>query len=364
MVPRRWIFFGGSLLVGSAGVAAERLDRNNLLQYHVTPNQVATVRTLADWAQRRSEIVAGMQAIMGPLPGAEKRSPLEVIITSETDCGTYVRREITYQAEPGSRVPAFLLIPKVVLETQVKVPGILALMSTHHVDGNRSVVGLGAPGGAAGRNYGEELVQRGYIVIAPPYPHLGDYAPELKKLGYKSGTMKAIWDNIRALDVLEATEGLQAVGFGVIGHSLGGHNAIYTAVLDERIKVIVSSCGFDSFLDYYADKPEVWNAGMGWTQERYMPALASFAGRLQDIPFDFHELVGALAPRPFLAISPVGDTNFKWQSVDRIIAAARAVYELHGVPERLAVEHPDGPHDFPEEMRERAYDFLRQGLER
>ena len=95
-----------------------------------------------------------------------------------------------------------------------------------------------------------------------------------------------------------------------------------------------------------------------------MPALASFAGRLQDIPFDFHELVGALAPRPFLAISPVGDTNFKWQSVDRIITAARAVYGLHGVSDRLAVEHPDGPHDFPKAMRERAYDFLRQALGR
>ncbi|MEO7599441.1 MAG: alpha/beta hydrolase, partial [Opitutus sp.] len=164
--------------------------------------------------------------------------------------------------------------------------------------------------------------------------------------------------------VLEATEGVRAGGFGVIGHSLGGHNAIYTAVLDERIKAIVSSCGFDSYLDYYAGKPEVWNAGMGWTQDRYMPALASFADRLQDIPFDFHELVGALAPRPFLAISPVGDTNFNWQSVDRIIAAARSVYELHGFPERLAVEHPDGPHDFPTVMRERAYDFLQQALGR
>jgi len=93
-----------------------------------------------------------------------------------------------------------------------------------------------------------------------------------------------------------------------------------------------------------------------------MPALAQFAGRLQEIPFDFHELVGALAPRPFLAISPRGDANFKWESVDRIIAAARPVYQLYGVSERLAVEHPDGPHDFPKEMRERAYGFLAQAL--
>jgi dienelactone hydrolase len=323
---------------------------------------VTPVRTTADWQQRRAEILAGMQEIMGPLPGAAKRVPLDVIIGSETDCGTYVRREITYVSEPGSRVPAFLLVPKAVLGSRSRAPGILALMPTNNIDGNRSVVGLGSPGGRLGRNYGEEMAQRGFVVIAPPYPHLADYKPDLQGLGYASGTMKAIWDNMRALDVLAATEGVASGGFGAIGHSLGGHNSIYTAVFDERIKGIVSSCGFDSYLDYYSERPAVWNRGQGWTQDRYMPRLADFAGRLHEIPYDFHELVGALAPRAFLAIAPLGDTNFKWQSVQRVIAAARPVYHLYGVPERLRVEHPDCAHDFPLEMREKAYAFLAEAL--
>jgi len=346
----------------SVSAFAERLDRENLLLYRSEAGQVVPVRTIADWEKRRAEILTGMQSIMGPLPGAAKRVPLEIQIESETDCGTYVRRQISYMAEPGSRVPAFLLIPKAVLGNRSRAPGILALMPTNNIDGNRSVVGLGSPGGREGRNYGEELAQRGFVVIAPPYPHLAEYKPDLAGLGYASGTMKAIWDNVRALDVLAATEGVASGGFGAIGHSLGGHNSIYTAVFDERIKAIVSSCGFDSYLDYYSENPQVWNQGMGWTQDRYMPALAKYAGRLQEIPFDFHELIGALAPRAFLAIAPLGDTNFKWKSVDRVIAAARPVYQLHGVPERLAVEHPDCAHDFPTEMRERAYGFLARTL--
>jgi hypothetical protein len=258
-----------------------------------------------------------MHHVMGPLPGVEKRVALEVRVESETDCGTYVRREITYQAEPRSRV----------------------------------------------RNYGEELALRGFAVIVPPYPHLADYKPDLKGLGYDSGTMKAIWDNIRALDVLAATPGVSRDGFGAIGHSLGGHNSIYTAVFDDRIKALVSSCGFDSFLDYYAEKQAaVWRAGQGWTQERYMPRLAEYAGRLEEIPFDFHELIGALAPRAFLAISPRGDSNFKWRSVDQVMAAARPVYRLHGAGDRIAVEHPDCEHDFPPEMRARAYAWLERFL--
>ena len=62
--------------------------------------------------------------------------------------------------------------------------------------------------------------------------------------------MKAISDNRRGVDLLETLPFVQPEGFAAIGHSLGGHNAIFTAVWDERIKVVVSSCGFDRFVDY------------------------------------------------------------------------------------------------------------------
>lgn len=347
----------------SSAAAAERLDRENLLQFHDRAGAVAPVKTTSDWQQRRGEIVAGMQSVMGPLPGAARRVPLEVAIASETDCGSYVRREITYNAEPGGRVPAFLLVPKAVLAGKSGAPGVLALMPTNGTEGNRPVVGLGQLGSKPGRNYGQELAERGYVVLAPPYPHLADYKPDLKGLGYRSGTMKAIWDNIRALDVLEATPGVSAKGFGAIGHSLGGHNAIYTAVFDDRIKAIVSSCSFDSYLDYYREKQaQVWRHGQGWAQDRYMPALADYAGRLAEIPFDFHEMIGALAPRAFLAISPRRDSNFKWESAARVVAAARPVFALHGASERIAIVHPDVEHDFPTEMREQAYAWLARWL--
>ena len=359
----RYTFAALAVMLVAGARGAERLDRENLLLFHASPDKVAPVKSTSDWQRRRSEVVAGMQSVMGPLPGAEKRVPLDVKVEGETDCGTYVRREISYAAEPGARVPAYLLVPKQVLDGKARRPGILAAMPTNNAEGNRPVVGIQGPNSKPGRNYGEELAQRGFVVIVPPYPHLFDYKPDLKGLGYASGTMKAIWDNIRALDVLAATPGVSPNGFGAIGHSLGGHNSIYTAVFDDRIKAVVSSCGFDSYLDYYAEKQDVvWRKGQGWTQDRYMPLLADYAGRLKEIPFDFHEMIGALAPRAFLAISPKRDSNFKWQSVERIINAARPVYVLHGVPERLAVEHPDVEHDFPTEMRERAYAWLERHL--
>lgn len=170
--------------------------------------------------------------------------------------------------------------------------------------------------------------------------------------------MKAIWDNTRALDVLASLPFVKRTGFGVIGHSLGGHNAIYTAVFEPRLIAIVSSCGFDSFLDYYGGNPAVWAAGKGWCQERYMPHLAAYAGRLAEIPFDFDGLLGALAPLPVFINAPLRDANFRWQSVDRLTAAARAVYTLYGAADQLSVAHPDCEHDFPTAERETAFQLF------
>src|SRR5205814_1366764 len=96
----------------------------------------------------------------------------------------------------------------------------------------------------------------------------------------------------------------------------------------------------------------------GWTSQRYMPRLLEYREHLADIPFDFHELLGALAPRAVFINAPLGDSNFKWRSVDEIVRAASPVYRLYHSLENLQVEHPDCAHDFPPEIRERAYRLL------
>jgi hypothetical protein len=301
-----------------------------------------------------------MEAVMGPQPGKDKRFPLDPKIEEDVDCGDYVRRLLTYASEPAARVPAYLLIPKSVLyaKSRREAPAILCLHQTHSL-GQKVVVGLG---NSPNDEYGVELARRGYVCLAPPYPLLANYNPDLKALGYQSGTMKAIWNNVRGLDLLESLPFVKRGRFGAIGHSLGGHNAIFTAVFDQRIKVIVSSCGFDSFPDYYGGDPEVWKPERGWCQTRYMPKLAQYAGRLNEIPFDFHELIGALAPRQVFVNAPLGDTNFKWRSVDAVAKAASQVYSLYGVPQNLRLEHPDCGHSFPPELRDVAYKLFDKNL--
>jgi hypothetical protein len=331
------------------------LSRSNLLEYRSTPGAgIAEAADASQWRARRAEALEGFQKVAGKLPRKDGACALEPVIVEENDCGTYVRRLISYQSQPGGRVPAYLCIPKTVLNGG-KAPAVLCLHPTENKIGAKVVVGLG---GKPHRQYAAELAERGFVTLSPSYPLLADYQPDLKALNMPSGTIKAIWDNLRGLDYLESLPFVESRhGFAAIGHSLGGHNAIFTSVFDERIRVVVSSCGFDSLLDYYGGNLK------GYVQERYMLAMGEFVNNAAAAPWDYYELIACLAPRLVYVNAPLRDSNFRWDSVDRIANAARPVFALHGVPENLLIRHPDCEHDFPDNERIESFDWIARGLQ-
>ena len=298
----------------------------------------------ADATLSRHDLLARMERVMGKFPGPARRADLDIKVEEDVDCGDFTRKFLTYQSEPGARVPAYLLTPKKPKLGKNQMPlGILTLHQTHKL-GQKVVVGLGD---SPNDEYAVELAKRGFICLAPAYPHLANYAPDLSN--YESGTMKAIWDNVRGLDLLTSFAGCDPERFAAIGHSLGGHNSLYTAAFDERIKVVVTSCGFDSFRDYMNGNIK------GWTSPRYMPKLLDFAP--DKYPFDFDTVLQAIAPRRVFVSAPKGDSNFKWDSVDRVVEKARQTSAI-----LIEVLHPDVAHSFPKEIREKAYAVLEEVL--
>lgn len=294
-------------------------------------------------AKARAELLSRMEIVMGKFPGAEKKCPLDVQVTEEVDCGDHIRKFLTYQSEPGGRVPAYLLIPKPAPK-KGKAIGVLTLHQTHAA-GQKVVVGLGD---SPNDEYALELVHRGFVCLAPAYPQLANYSPDLA--GYQSGTMKAIWDNVRGLDLLAAYANCDPTQFAAIGHSLGGHNSLFTGAFDERIKLVITSCGFDSFRDYMNGDIK------GWTSPRYMPKLLDYAP--DKYPFDFDTVLAAIAPRTVLVSAPKGDANFKWESVDRVVKSAESLAASMGKTAIVRVEHPESEHSFPKETRERVYKVM------
>ncbi len=90
--------------------------------------------------------------------------------------------------------------------------------------------------------------------------------------------------------------------------------------------------------------------------------MADYLGRPQDVPFDYYELIAALAPRRVFINAPLKDANFKWDSVDRVAAAAWPVFAMHGVKSNLTIRHPNCEHDFPDQERMEAYQVIESVL--
>lgn len=348
-----------SVLLVSAcwiSLASAQQPQQDILAVTNDAGQKEVATTIDQWQQRRRAILSAMESVMGPLPRRADRKPPVMTVLEEVDCDTYVRQKITYRSQSGCDTPAYLCVPKdATKDPSRRAPAVLCLHPTDNVVGHDVVVGLG---GKANRQYASELASRGYVTLSPSYPLLANYQVDLRKLGWESGTLKAVWDNIRGIDLLQSLPFVHDQSIGAIGHSLGGHNAVYTAVFDDRIGAVVSSCGLDSYRDYYGGDPSRWLPGKGWTSQRYMPRLAQYHGRLEDIPFDFDQMLASLAPRSVMVIAPLHDSNFRADSVDRVAAEARKVFKLYGTPERLRVLHPACAHDFPSEMRETAYEMF------
>ena len=138
---------------------------------------------------------------------------------------------------------------------------------------------------------------------------------------------------------------------------LGGHNSLFLAVFDTRIKAVVTSCGFTSFFKYYGGDLT------GWSHKGYMPRIASvYEKNPARMPFDFPEIIGALAPRAVFINAPLKDSNFEVSGVYDCVNAARPVYKLLKANDKIVMTNPDAPHDFPLAARMEAYAFLDKEL--
>jgi hypothetical protein len=94
-----------------------------------------------------------------------------------------------------------------------------------------------------------------------------------------------------------------------------------------------------------------------------MPRIASeFDNDPKKMPFEFADVIASFAPRAFLAMSPLRDDNFDVTGVNDEIAAAEPAFKALRAENNLKAIYPDAAHEFPEEGRKAAYEFLDKHL--
>lgn len=111
---------------------------------------------------------------------------------------------------------------------------------------------------------------------------------------------------IESPEALENVEKIAAVpgfngllfGPGDFSHSLGGYNTLFLVLFDPRVQVMVSSAGYNAVANYAALK---YGGGelKNWGIDKHLRRFRTIYGNdPKQLPFDFPELLAALAPRP------------------------------------------------------------------
>ncbi|MCA9027561.1 MAG: alpha/beta fold hydrolase [Planctomycetaceae bacterium] len=336
------------------GTFVDYPDHTDVSVVRDVTGELRAIETPDDAGLRRAHILAGMQQAMGPLPGPEMRVPLDAESELIEETENYQRYRVTFASAPGERVIAWLLMPNDLTD---RASAMLCLHQTVPI-GKDEPAGLG---GKPNLHYAHELANRGYVCLVPDYPSFGEDAFDFEAAAdrWQSGSMKAIWNNIRSIDYLETLPEVNPDRIGVIGHSLGGHNALFTAAFDQRLNAVITSCGFTEFHQYYSGDLK------GWTSLRYMPHIASEYGNNPDrVPFDFQEVFAAIAPRPVFINAPIEDSNFEIKGVRAVVQSVEPVYaRLRSRDfQTIRLETPNVGHDFPPDIREAAYEWLSEVL--
>ena len=193
---------------------------------------------------------------------------LNLVELESAEKDNYVQKLIEYNVGKDERVKSYLLVPKNI----IKAPGILAIHQ-HHSNwdvGKSEVIGLTND---TMYSYGVDLVNRGYVVIAPDIICFEDRKDKTKfNIDKNSKAMferykfcdyllhgttlqtKTLHDLCVAVDVLFSLEYVDNDKIGAIGHSLGGQEAIWLEWYDKRIKVGASSCGLSMMKDIIENK--------------------------------------------------------------------------------------------------------------
>ncbi|CAL1519349.1 alpha/beta fold hydrolase [Chitinophaga sp. MM2321] len=150
---------------------------------------------------------------------------------------------------------------------------------------------------------------------------------------------------------------IDASNIYLAGYSLGGTVALLTAALDERVKGVAVVAAFSSLRH-----DNIGTEGIRHFSHLHglIPRLGFFVGHENNIPVDFEDILGCVAPRPLLIIAPEKDRHHTKASVEKTVAAVSVIYKGMKAADKLTFRHPDTYNHFPDSLKQEVAAWLLQ----
>jgi dienelactone hydrolase len=315
------------------------------------------VRSPRAWqATARAKIIE----LLGGFPS--RRVALRPEVVEHLDFGTYTRERVVFDTREHLTAVGYLLLPA---HRRSPLPVIVCLPG--HGRGVTDILGLnddGTPreerGVGYSKEYGMQCLGRGYAVFALEQLGFGarrDAAARREGPAANSCRPAACaalllgqtmigwrtWDAMRAIDYLATRPEVDASRIATLGASGGGTTSLFTAALDDRVKVGVVSAYFNTFRDSIVS--------LSHCPDNYVP------GMLESM--EMSDVAGLIAPRRLFVEGGERDPIFPVKGFQTAVAKAERIYDAFGVPDHFDHELHDGVHEF---RGTRAFEFLARYL--
>ena len=301
------------------------------------------------------------------------------------DRGTYIAEKLAFNVTDDNRIAALMLTPK--------SPGPHPAIVLLHDHGSKFDIGkekLIRPWSDAsrlasaqawadkffsGRFIGDELAQRGYVVIAIDSPGWGDRGPMVYEqqqalasnyfnLG-RSLAGEVAYEDLRTVDFVSTLTAVDNTRIGVLGFSMGGFRAWQLAALSDKVAATAVISWFGTWRSRHGRAVRFTWRGLMHPGNNVLRGQSAFymlhpglSGRL-DIP----DIASIAAPKPMLIYSGGKDKLFPAEAVNDAFAKLHTVWGSQNAQDKLETKTwPELGHVFYKEQQDEVFPWLARWL--
>jgi cephalosporin-C deacetylase-like acetyl esterase len=275
------------------------------------------------------------RAMLGRWPTTDEQAPLETemhVVAERADHTVYA---VTFGTLPGVRSFAHLLVPK---HIKAQRP---AVICQHGMGGTpHSLAGLLEEEDVYHR-YGQQLAERGYVVLAPHCINFVDWRNRLHNKALLVGrTLMGleIWREMRAVDLLETLPEVDSERIGFYGLSQGGKMALWFPPLEPRIRATIVSAFYSERTKKQLIASPNYRPFINTEEQSYFEP--DFLTEFSD-----YDLGSLICPRPVMIEHGQRDRSYYIESAREEFFPLKEIYERLGIGERCEWGEFDGVHE-------------------